>query len=622
MNFFEKNLKHDLANFVRADVEASEYQNNMRVEDIEHQLLRQPAYNINRSLFLLIDIFNPKTLNDIFSKMSSKSVAIVWYRDINQLIFMMNHYDFTSHDCAMFLYAGNVISEADSAQFYKLTEGLLVSLTNIQPILRETEDLAYIKDCSHIIKTLREFRDNMRFVIGNDLDDTLYGIRNRLINIHRFIQNPGIRDFKEKFGRFYKDKPAVIIASGPSLDKNIKVLKKHQSNALVLCCDGSISACRNNAIVPDIIGSVERVSLTYKLFYENKLFDSNSVFMSPAVVRPEMVNTFSEKFVTFFKKGEGFGDWLNEATNKIKGTIKSGTSVAHMMMNIADYLECNPIILIGQDLAYSKKGNSHASDAEIREAFDETNVETYVKDYEGNDLASTMIWKRFLITFEQMIAEKSATVIDSTEGGAFIKGTTVMPLEESLGKFADFTKPNLRELVDQLEVTADEQLSQSTNYLRHVLGYYDDCTKLLEKVKLARKMNRKSANIIDKGITTQSQLDKIYDSLEFVDNDVVKYIIQNSLLAIYFQYPIYTAIQTINRIKETQYTEENIATNVMIHRDLLDTIGLYAKKMLRCLYEGLVYAKEHANLDVKLNDERFKDIKMYLNDDALTFRMQ
>ena len=86
--------------------------------------------------------------------------------------------------------------------------------------------------------------------------------RNILTNIPEIIKNPGIEPLKEK----RKKKPAICVAAGPSLDKNIQLLSRIKSRALIICADGALKVLLRHGIKPDIVTSIHPEQLTTKPF--------------------------------------------------------------------------------------------------------------------------------------------------------------------------------------------------------------------------------------------------------------------------------------------------------------------------------------------------------------------
>ncbi len=455
-------------------------------------------------------------------------------------------------------------------------------------MIKKSEDIEYIRGAKDFLRFIGDFRDNYRFLLGNDMNDTLYGLRNRILNLPEYIRNPGFKVFAERYGHLYRNKPAIIVSSGPSLDKNVHHLKDFQGQALILSCDGSLATLERQGIKPDVAASVERIWKTYEVFYKDRIIDPDIVFSGPAVVRPEIPARFEgRKFLSVFKDKDVYGRLMNEITLDNKGAIWTGTSVAHFLMSFADNLGCNPIILIGQDLSYSLEGISHAGDTEIKEKVDIEKAEVWVRDYNGNDIPSTYVWKMFLKTFEDMVRNTDKTVIDATEGGALIKGTGIKSLRKTLEKYCGDKLPVFKELVEGIEVEEEYVNAARESVYANLTGIIDKFDELQSKVRKGIKYNDKAIDTATKGINTQKQLDRIYDALDYVDEEIVKKIAVDPLLMMLFQYPIYSATKAINTLDTDQYTLETIRYNLTLHKDMLHIFELYINKMLKVLLNGL-----------------------------------
>ncbi|GAB1427097.1 hypothetical protein MASR2M17_05230 [Aminivibrio sp.] len=115
----------------------------------------------------------------------------------------------------------------------------------------------------------------------------------------------------------------------------------------------------------------------------------------------------------------------------------SGLSVAHMALSLAQVFGAPSAALIGQDLAYSEEGLSHASDT-----VPDSVLAAEQKLREGGlsvpgvldgDVRTSTIWLTFIQIFERMIAaSKDTPVYDCTEGGALIEGTKILSFQDHI----------------------------------------------------------------------------------------------------------------------------------------------------------------------------------------------
>lgn len=584
-NYFENNVKQ-----LEIEMKHSPYNEFYFIEECDRYIPIEQA-ETNRMLFVGIEMRSLKDIEDRLEGLNEKSLLFLYYRSVAHMTELLTRFDFEPYKEKVFFFAGDINRVEELNTFLYTLRTLSYTYTNFKPIIREIEDLEYIRMATHLIKTIREHRDNYEFLLGNNLDDTLYGIRNRLANLPNYVNNMGFDEFKDLAGNFYKGKPAVIVASGPSLDKNVALLKAYENKALILSCDGSMSSLAKHDIVPHVVGSVERGFRTYDVFYNNRTDDvlkRDIVFSGPAVVRPEIVDIFKDhKMISVFKAKEAYGQWLDDVTLNRKGCLWSGTSVAHFLYSFAEALGCSPIIFIGQDLAYSKEGLSHADDVEIKESVVLKQVEEWVTDYKGNNIPSTYIWKMFLLTFEDMIRVTPSKAIDATEGGAYIQGTEIMTFKEALETYCQNDLPRVSEFVKSYEgdLVYSNEVKQSV--IKNVEGFIKDYEELLSRITQAVKLNKKALERFEKGIHTEEQLNKIYDAMDYVDNEIVKFVVGDMLKLMLFQYPIFAASRFVNAMDTSTYTLDSIKTNLHLHVGLLELMELYTKKFLYTINDAL-----------------------------------
>ncbi|MGV8056583.1 MAG: motility associated factor glycosyltransferase family protein [Smithellaceae bacterium] len=275
-------------------------------------------------------------------------------------------------------------------------------------------------------KVKKSARQIMIFV-GNDSFDALVGMENMMLNLKHILSNPGIIECKDKF----KGKPGILVAAGPSLNKNMHLLKNMRDNAVVFACDTSLIPLMKKGIRPHFTSSLERTPGT-ELYYAG-LNDLEGVYyLAMAVLMPETIESFNgRKFVAY--RTYPHYDWLEND----KGQIPCGMSVANLVFRTLEYLGCDPIILVGQDLAYAQSGETHVKGNVYGEHAPNI-LASPVIELEGNDgklIKSERSWEIMKLTYEEDIARYQGTCINATEGGAKIRGAKVMNLQEAINKY-------------------------------------------------------------------------------------------------------------------------------------------------------------------------------------------
>ncbi|WP_135553124.1 motility associated factor glycosyltransferase family protein [Paenibacillus cymbidii] len=270
--------------------------------------------------------------------------------------------------------------------------------------------------------------------IGNDHADTLQGFRHTVRNAEHVLNNPGLASVKDR----YAGTPAFIIAGGPSLDGNIRELKRAQGKALILSTDSAIIPLLHHGIVPDAICVLERTPGTYRWHFAGKAYPDSMVLIASTVADPRVYDAFAGKKLPVFRSSDTTGSFVNRMVGD-GSSLFGGKSVAHFAFEAAAYMGADPIVLVGQDLAYGAGGLTHSKQsiyaAERLKPYVEDKIKSqstrYVPSNAGGLIATNETWYAFKLLFEQMIAALSGRlVINATEGGAAIAGTAVARLSD------------------------------------------------------------------------------------------------------------------------------------------------------------------------------------------------
>ncbi|MCX7920737.1 MAG: DUF115 domain-containing protein [Clostridia bacterium] len=556
-------------------------------------LLKSIDFEVNRCLIVGVGVGLGYHLKEAVDKLNEKSIILAVEKNKGILKNLFYYTDFSQAilDKKIFFVVGDFDDEALAKQIISWMQTLILNIASIQPLILNISDINYIRYSKEVLKMVRDARSLCAFCMGNDIDDTLLGFDNMLKNLPHIIRNPGLNQLLENYKDAYRGKPAIVIASGPSLDKNIHLLKEAKGKALLLACDGSMDSLKKHGIIPDAVSSVERIMATYECFYKDKVMPDESVLVAPAVVRPEIFQSFSTKTLSLFKT-ELMADWFNKMVYN-KGSVWSGASVAHQLVGFAKALGADPIILIGQDLAYSSDGVSHTSEASVKEKVDLSNVKLYVKDIYGNDVPTTRPWKYFLEIYENAIAQMNLNIIDATEGGAYIKGTKLMTLREVIDTYCVDEVPNLRYLVDSLDVSEDFIKKAYKNVFKSTIKIAKMYCLIKKRSEKSLKLNEEAKKLLDEGITTDEELDQVYDAMDYTEKRVVRYITRNNRLYTFFMYKIMTTIVAVNQLG-TEITLDVLSKNLDIHRDLLGALVHFSTKAVDTFRTNFKDIKEQA----------------------------
>ncbi|MCX2716588.1 motility associated factor glycosyltransferase family protein [Helicobacter sp. MIT 21-1697] len=272
--------------------------------------------------------------------------------------------------------------------------------------------------------------------VGNDSRDSIIGISHHIQNLPDVIKSPTLLNLLEQIkGR----DTAIIVATGPSLSKQIPHLKQIQDYATIFCIDASFPILAKEGIKPDIVFSLERVELTAK-FYEDtpKPAHKGVIFAITSIVHNRLKNALKGDLVQYSLRPFGYTNYFEIPEY---GYLGIGMSAANMAYELIVHSRFKRCIIIGQDLAFGEDGTSHAKNAvyganEINpEEMEQKGQKIMVEKYGGGGMIeSTKVWKLFLTFYERDIANTPypIEVINATEGGARIHGTKEIPFPEAI----------------------------------------------------------------------------------------------------------------------------------------------------------------------------------------------
>ncbi|EPE8769084.1 motility associated factor glycosyltransferase family protein [Campylobacter jejuni] len=295
----------------------------------------------------------------------------------------------------------------------------------------------YLKFYTHQIQELnKKLIENIRFIVlakGNDPYDSIIGIKHMLNNLPKLLNHGVFQNFLK--ARKQKVKNAIIVSTGPSLTKQLPLLKKYANKATIFCADSAYPILAKHDIKPDYVCMLERDDIVSKCFDNDfKEFNKGILFILASVVHKEVIE-FLERNNREYMLAHRPLHFAVSLNLKEFGYIGVGASVANMAYELAASLRHENIILIGQDLAYAEDGSSHPSEHIYGNKGEKIRGEVYTLAYGGEKQVRTQLtWNLFRQAFEKDIfwaKEKlKINTYNCTQGGARIEGTIEKPFKE------------------------------------------------------------------------------------------------------------------------------------------------------------------------------------------------
>ncbi|MBO8129202.1 MAG: motility associated factor glycosyltransferase family protein [Peptococcaceae bacterium] len=258
---------------------------------------------------------------------------------------------------------------------------------------------------------------------------------NMLANLPGVITDPGVHTIADIF----RGCPAVIVSAGPSLSNNMRLLNQAKNKGVIICVGTALKAMLAEGLHPDLVVTLDPNIGNYKLF---EGLDPTEAFLCYEPQTHRLIPPlFAGRRFVFNSFQSPLANWL-VGLYGAKGYIEPGGSVAVAAFGIAYLLGSDPIVFIGQDLAYTG-GFTHAKGTvyEGRQVKPKAGRLDYleVPAIGGGKVWTSRAMHSVLVRFEELFAKYSdRLIIDATEGGALKQGTKVMTFREALDTY--FTK--------------------------------------------------------------------------------------------------------------------------------------------------------------------------------------
>ncbi|ECL0426924.1 motility associated factor glycosyltransferase family protein [Campylobacter coli] len=358
-----------------------------------------------------------------------------------------------------------------------------------------------------------------------------------LQNIPSMLESiPFQRILSERKNKFEN---AIVVSAGPSLTKQLPLLKAYQDKAVIFCADGALSMLEKEGIVPDYVTNLDFTDLAMN-FFQNKE-NKTSLNILSCATHPNLVHFLDNKSVVLRD------DPLYQRFNLNDfGYIDTGTHVSHFSYTLALALGFKNIIMIGQDLAFDEEGNSHSKGFDFGEKFSgEENIDKLkVTAYAGKGEVLTHItWNDYRIKLEYLFAcnDQKAKFYNATEGGARISFTEELSFKECCEKLLTKEKPKF-ELPKSLTKNRSDKLL--AKFKEKIQKDQENAKRFLDDALALKQILE---NILSKDFILPLEfLEKVYQNIEnfnhsldedeFIQDGILKAVIHERGLKISLVY--------------------------------------------------------------------------------------
>lgn len=426
-----------------------------------------------------------------------KGKVVVYEPDLPFFRFIMENVDLTKY-----LNSGRVMMAADQPSL----------LPNLRRMVTRSDQLSVIALRSNAFlmsKEIAPLTEKLMTLVTDRLRDYRTAsyfhyqwLEQFFINYRHFARWP----FMDMLGDRFKDKPALIISRGPSLDAALPHIKELADQCLLIAVGGALRSLHAAGIVPDFSIYYDARGMSQQLYGLPSEYLEQITFVPGIFTQPVCFEVPSRGKLLFLGNNNSqYADWIEQTLGKKLGRLDGGSSVSLIGFQMATAMQCNPIILVGQDSAFpnnkiyaggmelttNDKGRLVLETTESVQGGQHEMCE--VKGQQGEMLKSIKPYKAIVRHFEELAEslKRNNVQVDlynTSLGGAHIEGYTLKPLSEFVGCFESWKNPYA--LVEPPCLDPAEASLRQENLFRGLIETERQISRTLALIEDLRKNQR------------------------------------------------------------------------------------------------------------------------------------
>lgn len=506
---------------------------------------------------------------EMMKALKEENILIAYEPDIDIFSETIRHMDL--HEIIECRNVALVVGDEDdikgTMEFYTTWSSLnntIIKCIPSYPGIFQDEYARFSKDINDVIRQ-RNILKNTIISFARDWQYNLFK------NIPYAFQSHMINSFYDSF----TGRPAIIVSAGPSLNKNVRLLNEIKEKAVIICVDTALKVLLKENITPHFIVTIDGKLINYEKFKSIKYNDIPLVY-TPKCYYEILRNHTGEKVL--FSSSDDYVRLLMEKHFGIQlGTLESGGSVANNACSFARKLGADPIIFIGQDLAYTNN-RSHADGSMYDGKNDIDTKKQYmqVEGIDGKPVSTNGVFYVFKQWFEKTIKEDDSGrgYINATEGGAKIEGAEITTFREAIDKYCR-EDINASEVIQK--IFANKNVVKK-DVLLEIIRAYNENIKQLDYIMSRCKEGSNQSLMLFNSFTATRRFDinSTLKRLDQIDKEIKKKKEKFELI-VYIIQPI---LFVLNEYLGTREFESDTQK------------GMHIAKTSKILYDGMKEAVE------------------------------
>ncbi len=501
-----------------------------------------------KTVYIIFGLSNFKCVKELIKNVGKENVILLYEPDKNIFIKSIEKTDIIDViNCDNAVLCINGINDELFGSFVAmvLADYGLMRLTKY--CCMPNYDELYPEIWRDVIRNIKEKYESVILSRNTEILMATEFVKNKVNNCKDIVRQYTILELKSKFELIenIKDIPAILVAAGPSLDKNINEIKKAKGKAFIVAVDTALKSLLNNDIIPDVLITVDPHKPPI-LFMHTKFKDIPMVVCDCSNYELNLLH--NEKRFYFADVNSYMSYIYREGTGNKLHSTESGGSVANNAFSLINILGFKKIILVGQDLAYTDK-KMHTTDAYGDS--DSNLLKDNKKYFEVEDINGDMVYTEYNMNlyrkwFEsQIVRYTDLLVIDATEGGAKIEGSEIMTLKDAIKRECK-TDIDFKKIINEISRPITDE--KADEILQEIHNMPDDLLVEKDKLKKYKRKYEKLEELSRKGKVASKEFNKLVEEI----NEITEYIDNKELLKLANVYEKNTEFEVLGNVYHTK----------------------------------------------------------------------
>lgn len=276
--------------------------------------------------------------------------------------------------------------------------------------------------------------------------------KNVLFNLPYALRYPGVETLAGRAAGY----PAIVVAAGPSLARNLAQLAPLRDRAVLIAVQTVFKLLQSLGLPPHFVTSLDYHEVSAEFF--RGLEDvGGSVLVAEPKASWHVLDAFRGRMHVLHHK---FADRMLGGLAPRRGGLRAGATVAHLAYYLAEHLGCDPIIFVGQDLAFTE-GRFYLPGSPIERLWEpelgrfctaemkqwerivrNRPILRPARDVAGNPVYCDDMLFTYAEQFQNEFAVAKQRIIQASEGGLALRGMQVMSLREAAERYCQRCLPD------------------------------------------------------------------------------------------------------------------------------------------------------------------------------------